>query len=360
MDSELLTNTINSNTSSIDLANVTNLMSEASHSDVSIEENISKVLTKEERKERRAQAREQKKKAALQSKQELYFENDAQAKRYQRARQVKLGFIYAFLVLCALLTLIPFYWMINTSLKTYDELIRIPATFFPENPVFENYVTAFTTENGLLLRYIGNTLLVAVLTMLLSVVTTTLAAFAFARLEFKGRELLFSLLLATMMIPGEMMIMTNFTTVASLGGLDSYWALIIPFGTSVFYMFFLRQNFKQIPNELYYAAKVDGNSDFKYFFRVMIPIARPALITVIILSMIGSWNAYLWPRTVSQGDEMKLITDGLLSLFSTDMGGDTSNIRMAATTIVSIPLLLAFAFFKKYIMRGVSRSGIKG
>lgn len=303
---------------------------------------------------------------------ELYFESEAQAKRYEIKRRFKLFFIYFFLGVAALLTLIPFYWMIITSFKSTEELTRIPVTFIATTPfhakniseVFANYISVFsvTGRNGdiLLLRYIGNTLLVATLSTLLSTTTTILAAFAFSRLEFKGREFLFSLLLATMMVPGEMMIMTNFTTIANWGLLDTYVALILPFGASVFYTFFLRQNFKQIPNELYYAAKVDGNSDFRYLFRVMIPIARPAIITVLILSMIGSWNAYIWPRTVSQGEELKLITDGLMSMFSSESGGDTSNLRMAATTVVSIPLLLAFACFKKYIMRGVSRSGIKG
>lgn len=314
-----------------------------------------------------------KKKSHMEKHEDLYFESEEQARHYEITRRVKLGFIYFFLVIAALFTLIPFYWMIITSFKNQEELQQIPATFIATTPfhvdsiqdVFANYITAFTTgrsSNGvpLLLKYIGNTLLVAALSTLLSTTTTVLAAFAFSRLEFKGRETLFSLLLATMMVPGEMMIMTNFTTIANWGLLDTYIALILPFGASVFYTFFLRQNFKQIPNELYYAAKVDGNSDFKYLFKVMIPIARPAIITVLILSMIGSWNAYIWPRTVSQGADMKLITDGLMSLFSSETGGDTSNIRMAATTVVSIPLLLAFACFKKYIMRGVARSGIKG
>ncbi len=291
---------------------------------------------------------------------DLYFASDEQAKRYEAIRKIKLFFIYFALSIAALFTLVPFYWMLATSFKTLEEVQHVPATFFPVQPTIDNYMNVFNGSNSILIRYIGNTILVGVLTTILTVVTTILAAFAFSRLEFKGKDLIFSLLLATMMVPGEMMIMTNFTTVAQLNWLDSYQALIVPFGASVFYIFFLRQNFKQIPDELYYAAKVDGNSDFKYLFKVMIPIARPAIITVTILSMIGSWNAYIWPRTVSQGREMKLVTDGLMTLFQSDTGGETSHIMMAATTVVSLPLLIAFVCFKKYIMRGVARSGIKG
>lgn len=291
---------------------------------------------------------------------DLYFANEKQAKHYETLRRLKLFFIYFFLAIAALFTLVPFYWMLATSFKQLEEVVRVPATFFPQKPTFDNYLNVFNGSNSILIRYIGNTLLVGVCTTVLTVFTTIMAAFAFSRLEFKGKEAIFSLLLATMMVPGEMMIMTNFTTIAQIGWLDSYQALIIPFGASVFYIFFLRQNFKQIPDELYYAAKVDGNSDFRYLLRVMIPIARPAIITVTILSMIGSWNAYIWPRTVSQGREMKLVTDGLLTLFQSDTGGESSHIMMAATTVVSLPLLIAFVCFKKYIMRGVARSGIKG
>lgn len=293
-------------------------------------------------------------------KNDLYFESEEQAKRFERIRKIKLGFIYVLLAFAALFTLLPFYWMLATSFKTAEEVVRIPATFIPNAPTLENYLNVFRGENSILLRYIGNTVLVGASTTCITVVTTVLAAFAFSRLDFKGRDIIFSLLLATMMIPGEMMIITNFTTIASLGWLDSYQALIIPFTASVFYTFFLRQNFKSIPDELYYAAKVDGNSDFKYLWRVMIPIAKPSIITITILSMIGSWNAYIWPRTVSQSRDMKLITDGLMTLFSNDIGATSDHQIMAAATVVSIPLLLAFVCFKKYIMRGVSRAGIKG
>lgn len=312
--------------------------------------------------------KEKKKKNKKPEHEDLYFENDAQARNYEIQRRIKLFFIYFFLSVAALFTLIPFYWMIITSFKDADELVRIPPSFIPLNPTFDNYNTVFNPDNSRLLTYILNTLIVAGSTTVLVVLTTIFAAFAFSRLEFKGRDLIFSLLLATMMVPGEMMIMTNYTTVSNMGLTDMNTSTIadfiaccvFPFATSVFYIFFLRQNFKQIPNELYYAAKVDGNSDFRYLFKVMIPIAKPAIITITILSCIGSWNAYIWPRTVSFSKETHLITDGLMYMMQSFEGTDTSNIMMAATTIVSIPLLVAFALFKKYIMRGVARSGIKG
>ena len=302
---------------------------------------------------------------------DLYFESDAQAKKYVIQRRIKLGITYFLLVLAALFTLLPFYWMIITSFKTEGELLQAPPTFFPLEPTFENYSNVFNSKNSKLLGFIINTLFVSIATTILVVVTTVLAAFAFSRLEFKGRETIFSLLLATMMVPGEMMIMTNYTTVSLFGWTMSTGepfadtvqfliCCIIPFGASVFYIFFLRQNFKQIPNELYYAAKVDGNSDFKYLFKVMIPIAKPAIITVTILSCMGAWDAYIWPRTVSFSNDVHLVTDGLMYMMQSFEGTDTSNIMMAATTVVSIPLLLIFIFFRKYIMRGVARSGIKG
>lgn len=294
--------------------------------------------------------------------QDMYFKNEAEIKKYKAKMIIKDIFLYLFLTFFALFTLLPFYWMIATALKTSDELVQIPQAMYPafEKGWTDAFASVFAGENAILLRYMFNTIIVGIATTALSVCITVLAAFAFSRLSFRGRDTIFALLLGTMMIPGEMMIITNFTTVASWGWLDSYAALIIPFTASVFYTFFLRQNFKQIPDELYYAAKVDGNSDFKYLFKVMIPIAKPSIITITILSMIGSWNAYIWPRTVSQGYSMKLITDGIMSLFQNDMGKNVDNQIMAAATIVSIPLLLAFVIFKKYIMRGVARSGIKG
>lgn len=292
--------------------------------------------------------------------QDMYFKNEKEIRMYKIKSIVKDIILYLILTFFALFTLIPFYWMISTALKSSAELDLLKATLYPHEIDWSSFKSVFSGTNAVLIRYMFNTILVGCLTTAISVCITVLAAFAFARLSFKGRDTIFAVLLATMMIPGEMMIITNFTTVAAWGWLDSYTALIIPFTASVFYTFFLRQNFKQIPDELYYAAKVDGNSDFKYLFKVMIPIAKPSIITITILSMIGSWNAYIWPRTVSQGFTMKLVTDGIMSLFSSDVGKNVDNQIMAAATIVSIPLLLAFIIFRKYIMRGVARSGIKG
>lgn len=265
---------------------------------------------------------------------------------------------YIFLGLVAISVLFPFYWMLNSSLKSIGEYKQQPPTFFPKQILWGNYVEAFTTANlGVLFL---NTVFVGVVSTILSLIVTVLSAFAFARLEFKGKNALFAALLGTMMIPGELFTITNYQTVFNLGWMNTFTVLIVPFLVSIFYIYLLRQNFMQIPNELYYAAKVDGKTDFGYLFKVMIPIARPSIISITILSMIGSWNAYIWPRTVSQEYSMKLVTDGIMTLFQSDTGGETSHIIMAAATIVALPLLIAFVCFKKYIMRGVGRAGLKG
>ena len=294
---------------------------------------------------------------------EQYFKNKAEERKYKLVLFAKFVLVYLVLLFFAVFTLVPFIWMIFSSFKSTAEIqdTTVAATLFPKE--WTNNFKIFFDSNGKyfnIWRFMGNTILVGFTSTILTVIVTILAAFAFARLSFKGRELIFSLLLATMMIPGEMMIITNFTTVANLGWLDTYVALIVPFISSVFYTFFLRQNFKQIPDELYYAAKVDGVNDFKYLFKVMIPIARPAIITVTILSMIGSWNAYIWPRTVTSRSDMKLVTNGIMEMFRNDSGLINTNYVMAGMVLVSLPLLLTFVIFKKYIMNGVSRAGIKG
>ena len=198
-------------------------------------------------------------------------------------------------------------------------------------------------------------------TTLTAAITTVLAAFAFSRIQFKGRELVFNIFLTTMMIPGEMMTISNYITVVGyLDGKDTYWAMIIPFLISVYYIYLLRQNFKQIPNELYYAAKVDGTGDFKYLLKVMVPIAMPTLITITILKMMGAWNSYVWPMMVTTTKEMRLITTGLRMAFTSEEGRTVQGLQMAGSTIVTAPLLIVFIILRKYIMRGVSRSGIKG
>ena len=273
---------------------------------------------------------------------------------------VQIG-LYLFLGIMALIVVFPFYWMIISSLKTLPEYELSKPTFFPREIYWANYSNAFEKAN--MGRLFMNTVYVGVVSTLLSLIVTVLAAFAFARLEFKGKNALFGFLLATMMIPGELFTITNYITVNHFEWTETYTVLIVPFLVSVFYIYLLRQNFQQIPNELYLAAKVDGTSDFKYLCKVMIPLALPTIISITILKMMGSWNSYMWPKLVANDDLHKLITNGLREMdFSED--GNQGRIdyprQMAAVTIVSIPLFMVFVFLRKYIMKGVSRSGIKG
>ncbi len=270
---------------------------------------------------------------------------------------VKIG-VYAFLLIMALIVLFPFYWMIISSLKTLEEYRLSVPTFWPQQIMWGNYAEAFSAASlGTLFM---NTLYVGVVSTLLSLVITILCAFAFARLEFKGKETMFGLMLATMMIPGELFTITNYQTVTQLGWLNTFTVLIVPFLVSVFYIYLLRQNFMQIPNELYLAAKVDGTSDIKYLCKVMIPLALPTLISITILKMMGAWNSYIWPRLVANDEAHRLITNGLRNAFTATTGDVNYPVQMAAVAIVSAPLFLVFIFLRKYIMAGVSRSGIKG
>ena len=267
---------------------------------------------------------------------------------------------YFFLILVAVVVLFPFYWMIISSLKTLDEYRLSVPTFWPKQVMWSNYAAAFRIGNlGILFK---NTVIVGVVSTILSLIVTILSAFAFARLEFKGKNILFGALLATMMIPGEMFTITNYITVVRFGWLNTYTALIVPFLVSVFYIYLLRQNFMQIPNELYLAAKVDGTSDFKYLCKVMIPLALPTIISITILKMMGAWNSYVWPRLVANDDMHKLVSNGLRGLSFVDAGTNETNYpqQMAAVATVSAPLFAVFVFLRKYIMKGVSRSGIKG
>ena len=280
----------------------------------------------------------------------------------QKQRIVKIAvlvLIYAFLIAMAVIVLFPFYWMLISSVKSITEYNQSVPTLFPQEFHFENYVKAFNTANlGTLFL---NTVYVGVVSTVLSLVITVLSAFAFARLEFKGKNALFAMLLATMMIPGELFTITNYQTVNTFKWMNTYTVLIVPFLVSVFYIYLLRQNFMQIPNELYLAAKVDGTSDLKYLWKVMIPLSLPTLISITILKMMGAWNSYVWPRLVANREDMRLITNGLRNAF-TDQGTNMTDYptQMAAVAIVSFPLFLVFIFLRKYIMKGVSRSGIKG
>jgi multiple sugar transport system permease protein len=289
----------------------------------------------------------------------MHEKNLAMVTATQRVVQILVKIlVYAFLIVMALIILFPFYWMINSSLKTLDEYRLNVPTFWPRKVIFANYPGAFTTAN--LGRLFLNTLYVGVVSTILSLVITVLSAFAFARLEFKGKNAMFAFLMATMMIPGELFTITNYSTVNTFGWIDTYVVLIVPFLVSVFYIYLLRQNFLQIPNELYLAAKVDGTSDIKYLWKVMVPLSLPTLISITILKMMGAWNSYIWPRLVTKDDAHKLVTNGLRNAFTASTGDVNYPVQMAAVAIVSFPLFLVFIFLRKYIMKGVSRSGIKG
>ena len=268
--------------------------------------------------------------------------------------------IYAFLFLMALIIIFPFYWMIISSLKTVEEYRLSIPTLFPQYIDWKNYIQVFTNKDLLLGQLFANTVYVGIVSTILSLIITVLSAFAFARLEFKGKNALFAFLLATMMIPGELFTITNYQTVFYLGWMKTFTVLIVPFLVSVFYIYLLRQNFLQIPNELYLAAKVDGTSDIKYLWRVMIPLSLPNLISITILKMMGAWNSYMWPRLVANDAAHKLITNGLRTAFTDASGNTDIPVQMAAVAVVSLPLFLVFVFLRKYIMKGVSRSGIKG
>ena len=266
--------------------------------------------------------------------------------------------LYTFLIIMAIIIIFPFYWMLISSVKDLEEYKRAVPTLFPEKILLFNYAEAFKQAG--LGRLFLNTLYVGVVSTVLSLVITVLSAFAFARLEFKGKNALFAALLATMMIPGELFTITNYVTVYRFGWMNTFVVLIVPFLVSIFYIYLLRQNFLQIPNELYLAAKVDGTTDLKYLWKVMVPLSFPTLISITILKMMGAWNSYVWPRLVANDEAHRLITNGLRNAFTESTGDVNIPVQMAAVAIVSFPLFLVFIFLRKYIMKGVSRSGIKG
>ena len=285
--------------------------------------------------------------------------------------------LYAFLITMAVIIVFPFYFMLISSVKELTEYKQTVQSLWPNKIVLFNYVEAFNTAK--LGKLFLNTMYVGIVSTILSLVITVITAFAFARLEFKGKNAMFAALLATMMIPGELFTITNYHTVSDFLGIktlgrllgsqrliemgdwkNSFTVLIVPFLVSVFYIYLLRQNFLQIPNELYLAAKVDGTSDIKYLWKVMIPLSLPTLISITILKMMGAWNSYMWPNLVARGEDYRLITNGLRNAFTESTGDVNIPVQMAAVAIVSAPLFLVFVFLRKYIMKGVSRSGIKG
>lgn len=267
--------------------------------------------------------------------------------------------IYIGLMVWAALVLFPFYWMLLTSVKSYGSYNSeyIPK-FYTLNPTISNYIDAFTTVA--LGKYLFNTLLFALLTTAIMIIVSVLAAFAFARLEFKGRDLVFTLFLALMMIPNELVVITNFVTITDAGLRNSFLGLILPSVTSVFYIYLLRENFASIPNELYYAAKVDGTSDLRYLWKVMMPICKPTLVTVVILKVIECWNSFVWPRLITDDANYYLVSNGIQEIRENGFGRENIPAMMAAVVAISVPLIMLFLIFRNKIMEGVARGGTKG
>ena len=280
-------------------------------------------------------------------------------KKNNRRSQIRKIAVYFFLSLWALVVLFPFYWMVLTSVKSYGayNAEHVPA-FFTLSPTLQNYVDAFTTVP--LMGYLLNTLNFAVATTAIMVVVSTLAAYAFARLEFRGKNLLFTLFLSLMMIPSELVVITNFVTVTNLDLRNTFAGLILPSVTSVFYIYLLKENFEQVPDELYRAAKVDGTSDLKYLWKVMIPICRPTIVTVTILKIIECWNSYVWPRLITDDPSYYLVSNGIQEIRENGFGRENIPAMMAAVVVISVPLIILFLVFRKKIMAGVSRGGLKG
>jgi len=275
-----------------------------------------------------------------------------------RQRIVKIV-TYGLLGVWALAVLFPFYWMILTSLKGYG---AYNAEYIPQlftlSPTLQNYVDAFTAVP--LADYFLNTIIFTLGTTAIMLVVTVLAAFAFARLDFPGKDLAFTLFLSLMMIPNELVVITNFVTVTNAGLRNDFWGLILPSVTSVFYIYLLRENFAQIPDELYWAAKMDGTSDFGYLTRVMIPICKPTIITITILKVIECWNSYVWPRLITDDPNYFLVSNGIQEIRENGFGRENIPAMMAAVVVISVPLIILFLIFRKKIMEGVSRGGTKG
>lgn len=266
---------------------------------------------------------------------------------------------YTLLVFWAIIVLFPFYWMLLTSVKGYGEYNseHIPK-FFTTSPTFQNYIDAFTTVS--LGRYFANTAIFTIITTAIMLVVITLAAFAFARLDFRGKNVAFVIFLSLMMIPNELVVITNFVTITDLNLRNTFPGLILPSVTSVFYIYLLKENFEQIPDTLYYAAKVDGTSDLKYLLKVMIPISRPTLITITILKVIECWNSYVWPRLITDDENYYLVSNGIQEIRENGFGRENIPAMMAAVVVISVPLIVLFLIFRGKVMEGVSRGGTKG
>ncbi len=277
----------------------------------------------------------------------------------KKSGRAGMALIYFFLVIWALIVLFPFYWMLLTSVKSFAAYNSeyIPR-FWTPNPTMENYASAFTTVP--LGRYFLNTVIFTAATTGLMMLVIVPAAFAFARLEFRGKNAVFSFFLSLMMIPTELVIITNYVTIVNWNMRNTYWGLILPSVTSIFYIYLLKENFEAIPDELYKAAKVDGTSDLKYLLRVMIPIAQPTIVTIVILKVIECWNSYVWPRLITYDQNYFLVSNGIQQIRESGFGRENTPAMMAAVVVISIPLIVLFLAFRKKIMAGVSRGGTKG
>jgi len=286
--------------------------------------------------------------------------NYSKIEKSAKTRNAVLNTItYVLLAVWAVIVLFPFYWMILTSVKSYSAYSsEFVPSFFTLSPTLQNYVDAFTAVP--LGKYFMNTVIFTVVTTAIMLVVITLAAFAFARLEFKGKNIAFLLFLSLMMIPTELVIITNFVTITNLDLRNTFAGLILPSVTSVFYIYLLKENFEQIPDSLYYAAKVDGTSDLKYLLKVMIPISRPTIITITILKVIECWNSYVWPRLITDDENYYLVSNGIQEIRENGFGRENIPAMMAAVVVISVPLILLFLIFRKQVMAGVSRGGTKG
>ena len=279
--------------------------------------------------------------------------------KYSIRKYVSKTFIYIFLGLWAVAVLFPFYWMVLTSVKEYGAYnAEYVPKFFTAAPTLENYAAAFSGVP--LARYFLNTVIFTAATTGLMMLVIIPAAFAFARLEFKGRDAVFALFLSLMMIPTELVIITNYVTITDLGLRNTYTGLILPSVTSVFYIYLLKENFAQVPDELYFAAKVDGTGDFKYLCRVMIPVCRPTIITIIILKVIECWNSYVWPRLITDDSAYFLVSNGIQEIRENGFGRENIPAMMAAVVVISVPLIVLFLIFRNKVMEGVARGGTKG
>ena len=266
---------------------------------------------------------------------------------------------YILLSAWAIIVLFPFYWMLLSSVKSYAAYnAEYTPAFFTLNPTIANYVTAFTAVP--LLKYFINTIIFTLGTTALMLITVIFAAYAFARIDFVGKRITFTLFLALMMIPNELVIITNFVTITDLGMRNSFQCLILPSILSVFYVYLLKVSFESVPEELYLAAKVDGTTDLKYLFKVMLPICRPTVVTIAILKIIECWNSYVWPRLITDEEAYFLVSNGIQAIRENGFGRENIPAMMAAVVVISLPLIVLFLIFRKKIMEGVARGGLKG